>query len=308
MRYKKMMMKKINRITIAFLMAITLSCSTDKSMDSHMPEMVNESITSKGYDNYETESLTANGSPGESSEIPNSDMTDLQSDFNRKMIWNANIEFQVKDVNLSSTKLTEICKLHGGFISNMNMTSTNRRISNRITIRVTNNKFHALISDLKGESIYIDRVDINSNDVTEEFVDIESRLKTKKDVRERYINILRNKTGKIKDVIEAEEAIRRITEEIEAKEGRLRFLKDQVSFSTISVSIYQKVEFSRAPDVYEKSFGDDIADSFGNGWMIITTLILILISIWPFLLIGGVIIFIWRRRVKRKKKKQLIVN
>ena len=67
--------------------------------------------------------------------------------------------------------------------------------------------------------IFLDKEDITSNDVTAEFVDIESRLKTKKEVRNRYITILKTKTGKVKDIIQAEEAIRKITEEIEVKEG-----------------------------------------------------------------------------------------
>lgn len=220
----------------------------------------------------------------------------------RRMIWKASLEFQVEDMEVSSKRISKICEAEGGFISGMNMSSTNYKIQNNVQIRVNNDHFHQLIDKLKGESIYIDNISITSNDVTEEFIDIESRLKTKKEVRDRYINILRKKTGSIKEVIEAEEAIRRITEEIEAKEGRLRFLKDQVNFSTITVSIYQKVEYNRAPEVYEKSFGDDISDSFSNGWQFVTILFLLLINIWPLILAGLIFIIWWRIR---KKKRQV---
>ena len=57
----------------------------------------------------------------------------------------------------------------------------------------------------------------NAKRSTEEFVDIESRLKTKREIRDRYIQILRDKTGSISDVLEAEEAIRTITEELKQK-------------------------------------------------------------------------------------------
>ncbi|MFK8037055.1 MAG: DUF4349 domain-containing protein [Crocinitomicaceae bacterium] len=218
---------------------------------------------------------------------------------NRKMIWKGNLEFQVQNMETSSKKISAICEEEGAFISEMNMSSTNYKIENHVQIRVNNSHFHQLIERLKGESIYTDNISITSNDVTEEFIDIESRLNTKKEVRERYINILRKRTGSIKEVIEAEEAIRRITEEIEAKEGRLRYLKDQVNFSTISVNIYQKVEFNRAPEVYEKSFGDDVSDSFSNGWQFITIVFLVLVNLWPLLLAGIIFIVWWKYRKRR---------
>jgi len=220
--------------------------------------------------------------------------------LNRKMVWKAWAEFQVKDMEASSKKITDLCSKQNAFISGMTMTTNSHRIENTMEIRVKNDGFNDLISQLKAESIYTEKLDIKSNDVTEEFVDIESRLKTKKDVRDRYISILRNKTGSISDVIEAEEAIRRITEEIEAKEGRLRYLKDQVSFSTISLTIYQTVVFERAPDKYEKSYADDMADSFGNGWRFISLLFLGIINIWP-LILGGMIVLIWLKFRKKKK-------
>jgi hypothetical protein len=118
-------------------------------------------------------------------------------------------------------------------------------------------------------------------------------LKTKKEVRERYIDILRNKAGTVKDVIQAEDAIREITEEIEAKEGRLRYLKNQVNLSTITLTIYQKVNFKEEPEIYEKPYFKKFVEALKNGWSIITIVVLFLANIWPILLIIG---FIYLRR------------
>lgn len=296
-------MKFFNSTLLFLFILVTISCNENHSASaSSEPNFVGTNSTTDYKDEAEqsvaselSHSATANTN-GSSGKIPINTVT------NRKMIWRADVEFQVEDMEKSSNKISTICEQEGAFISGMNMTTTNYRISNRMQIRVNSEKFNALIDQLKGESVFMDRIEITSNDVTEEFIDIESRLKTKKDVRERYINILRNKTGSIKDVIEAEEAIRTITEEIEAKEGRLRYLRDQVSLSTITLTIYQKVEFKRAPNVYEKSYGDDVVDSFGLGWRIITTLVLGLVAIWPILLIGIIVLVIWKRK-KRKQQK-----
>ncbi|MFK8044588.1 MAG: DUF4349 domain-containing protein [Crocinitomicaceae bacterium] len=303
-------MKSINTFLSLFFLIFVSSCneanesgrsavesdlaSEDISYNSpEEPGVFESEMDGNTLKSFNTSQSNGSGTPVKKVENPG---------LNRKMIWKAQAEFQVEDMEKSSKNIADLCKKQNAFISEMSMTSNSHRIENNMQIRVKNDGFNDLISQLKAESIYTEKLEIKSNDVTEEFVDIESRLKTKKDVRDRYISILRNKTGSISDVIEAEEAIRRITEEIEAKEGRLRYLKDQVSFSTISLTIYQTVVFERAPDKYEKSYADDMADSFGNGWSFISLLFLGIINIWP-LILGGIIVLIWLRFRKKKQMK-----
>lgn len=236
-------------------------------------------------------------------EVENSSNIDLEKPeipADRKIIWNADLEFQVKNVDESTKEISKLCSKYNAFISHMNLTSSNYEISNRITIRVDNENFNKLINEIKGTSTFIRKVEIKSNDVTEEFIDIESRLKTKKEVRDRYIDILRNRSGEIKDVIAAEDAIRKITEEIEAKEGRLRFLQDKVSQSTIDLEIYQKVDFQSEPETFEKGFFTKAKESLETGWNIIIEILLLLLSIWPIVIIA-IIFIIWRRNWRNKK-------
>lgn len=213
----------------------------------------------------------------------------------RKLIWTADLKFQVKDVDLSTERIQDLCTKNNGAVTAMELTSNPTNVSNMITIRVNNEYFHELVSALKGESIFTDRANVNSNDVTEEYVDIESRLKTKREVRERYVQILRTNTGTISEVIEAEEAIRKITEEIEAKEGRLRYLKDQVAYSTIDVQVYQKVDYIAQPTVYEKPYSEEMGDAFSSGWGEIKAIFIGLVTIWPILLLIFAVSF-WKRR------------
>jgi hypothetical protein len=220
--------------------------------------------------------------------------------INRKMIWTGNLEFQVEHVNNSTDLITGIIKESGGFISDMRLTSNTHEISNSIKIRIENEKFQGLIESLKNESQFIKKIEINSNDVTEEFIDIESRLKTKRDVRDRYIKILNTKTGDVKDVIAAEEAIRKITEEIEAKEGRLRFLKDKVKFSTINLRIYQEVKYTKEPDIYVKSFTEKAGIALTKGWRMVTGFVLFFLTTWPFWIIV-ILLGIWKRKWLKSK-------
>ncbi|ARN76825.1 hypothetical protein BST97_01760 [Nonlabens spongiae] len=226
-----------------------------------------------------------------------------QAPANRKIIWNANLEFQVDDVDDATQNISQLCSKYGAFISHMDLTSSNYEVMNRITIRVDDKNFNKLINDIKGTSTFMRRFEIRSNDVTEEFVDVESRLKTKKEVRERYIDILRNRSGEIKDVIAAEDAIRKITEEIEAKEGRLRYLQDQVSQSTINLEIYQKVDFTEEPETFEKGFFTELKESLQVGWEIVIEIFLLLVKVWPLILIA-IGLLMWRRKWLRRKKSK----
>lgn len=234
-------------------------------------------------------------SPLEAEEMEQSASTEIAEPINRKLIWTADLEFQVKNVDESTRSITQLSKKYDGFISNMELNSNNYRVSNTITLRVKNEHFNALISEIKGEAVFTDRANISSNDVTEEFIDIQSRLKTKREVRERYIEILRTKTGDIKDVIAAEEAIRTITEEIEAKEGRLRYLQNKVDLSTITMEIYETVDYVAEPDRYEKPYSEEMGESFSSGWSAIKAIFLGLITIWPLLLILFGLAF-WKRK------------
>ena len=297
-------MKKINLILIAF--SLLLACNYSSENKDYTNDEIRQEPSGEGY---ETEGLSKEYKPDSKSEFktdgaPNNNikMPNQPNFHNRKMIWTGNLKFQVENVNNSTNKISEIVADKGGFMSNLNLTSTNYQISNNITIRIENNKFHDLIGSLKGESVHIDKEEIKSNDVTAEFVDIESRLKTKKEVRDRYITILRTKTGKIKDIIAAEEAIRQITEEIEVKEGRLRYLKDKVNFSSIHLTIYQKVDYKDEPVIYEKPYSSKIGKSFLNGWKFIQGFFLVLVSIWPLLLILGGVIFWKRKWIFRERK------
>nr|MBP7533897.1 DUF4349 domain-containing protein [Chitinophagales bacterium] len=136
---------------------------------------------------------------------------------------------------------------------------------------------------------------VRTSDVTEEYTDIQTRLKTKRDVMERYVEVLRKKAQKVTDILDAEEKIRVLQEEIEAKEGRLRFLQNQVAYSTLNLEFYQQSTIQSEPNVVSRNFFSDLLEAFVGGWHSILGLIVGLISIWPTLLILVGLYFLFRR-------------
>ena len=212
----------------------------------------------------------------------------------RQIIKTANYRIQVKDVNASSRNANALATKHGGYVSDSELTNSSYETTNTLTIRVPAAHFDSLLDDLGSEAIFTQYKKINSQDVTEEYVDITTRLKTKIEVRDRYVDILRTKAKTLKDVLDAEEQIRIIQEEIEAKEGRLRYLKDQVGMSTIRLELYQSIEYRPEPNAFHESFWSKLVSGLNNGWELMQGLVIGLVSIWPLVLLFG--LFLWKRR------------
>lgn len=267
-----------------------------------------EGATSASVDNYdyeETESslkqemdldqVTApSTSPpppaGESAELPK-----IEQAGNRKIIYTAEARMRVDSLEDALARINRIVELTGGFLSNQEMRDDTYRKTATLTLRLPVNNFTGSVNRILEIGNFLESQSLNSMDVSTEWLDLESRLATKREVRDRYIDILRKRAKKVEDILAAEDKIRRITEEIEAKEGRLRYLRDQVSMSTFTLSIYETQEVREVPPTYVRHFGHEIMDALGNGLYIIKGLLLGVLSIWPLLLLVVPVVWVYRK-------------
>lgn len=213
----------------------------------------------------------------------------------RQLIKTADYRMQVEKVDNSTSNIQAITQEMGGIISNMDFTSTVHQVENNLSILVPNQHFEILLIELSKEAVFVNQKQINTTDVSEEFVDLQARLKTKKEVRDRYTDLLRKKASSIQEVFEAEEKIRVLQEEIESKEGRLKYLQEKVSHSQINLVIYETVLEKEEPTVYQASIGKQFKANLWNGWEIILNIFLAMANIWPLLLLGVGLFFFKRR-------------
>ena len=142
-----------------------------------------------------TESASADGSYQPRPASNNSQKSKKSNPVNekaieRKIIRNAQVNMQVENIQEAFPRIERVVKNFDGYISSSNMKNNSRQISNNIVIRVPNESLDTLLRLVERQSIFINNSSISSTDVTEEFIDIESRLKTKKEVRKRYLDIL----------------------------------------------------------------------------------------------------------------------
>ena len=210
----------------------------------------------------------------------------------RKLIKEGRVRFET--YNLSSTRKTvfEAVKKHEGYVSSDQEFKSPGRKSNTVVIRVPADNFDTFLSDATQGIEKFDSKEINVKDVTEEFLDVQARLKTKKELEQRYIDLL-NEAKNVTEILEIEKQIGQLRSEIESTEGRLKYLQDRVSLSTLTMTFYESI-----PN--ETEFGQKFKNGFKNGWNNLIWFFIMLTNIWPFILIGlGLIIGI---RLYRKRK------
>lgn len=216
-----------------------------------------------------------------------------------KILKDGAIGCELKDYHKDKAAILALIAKHGAYMGSENETKETYRISNDMVIRVSSTQFDALLNGIGDIAANVDFKRITATDVTEEYVDIQTRLKTKKEVEKRYIEFL-SRAKNIEEVLKVENELRVIREEIEAKEGRLKFLNDRVAFSTINLNIYQNFDYSGSVSK-KPGFFNKIGEGIYAGWSGILNFLVMLTYLWPVWLIGGALIVVWLRRRKARK-------
>ena len=213
----------------------------------------------------------------------------------QRIIYTATVRAEVTSLDSALQHIHSLLGRRGGFLASQHRTNSPYELTAELVLRLPADRLQPVLDELPRLAEHIDYQNLDSRNVTEEWVDLESRLQTKRTVRDRYIDILRTRAERVEDILTAEEKIRTITEEIEAQEGRLRYLRDRVSLSTLTLELYQTQEYRETSTAYERGFWSRTGSAFAFGWELIRELVLGLISVWPIVLLLGGLIALWRR-------------
>ena len=149
----------------------------------------------------------------------------------------------------------------------------------------------------------VDYQNIEMQDVTEEFIDVETRLANSRKVEQTYLRLLR-RTTTIEDILKIEQKLGEIRTDIESTQGRLKYLNHQVSLSSINLSIYQKLEYKYISEKSE-GFFQRLIKSIDLGWKGIVIVFLFLIRLWPLWLIILLGWYSWKLYVINRKQRKI---
>ncbi|WP_428658702.1 DUF4349 domain-containing protein [Runella sp.] len=217
----------------------------------------------------------------------------------RQIIRNANVSFQVEEVNKSSKKIEATVNQLGGFISSSEETRTADQLRHSLTARVPAAKLDTFLTLLLKESIYTESKTITSEDVTKRYVDLEARIKAKKVTEEKYLELLK-KARNVDEVLKVEAQLGQIREDRETREAELRELKNDVAMSTVQAFLYQKTESANEPS---SPFYVKIWDSFTEGFTLLSGTFLAFFYILPLLAAFSLIVWLFRRWWRKRKKQ-----
>lgn len=219
------------------------------------------------------------------------------SEYDRKITKTGDINFETKDIVKTKSAIQKQVKALKGYIESDEISTYDERKSNTLTIRIPSSSFDTLINNVAEQATKIDSREVRLSDVTEDYIDLDKRLKTKKELEARYIQLLQKAT-KVEEILKIEEQMGKLREDIESTEGRFRYLNGQVDYSTLNVTFYES-----NPDY---NFWNRIGNGFSNGWETLLTFVVMLANLWAVILLAtGIIFFI---RYWRKKRKNRITN
>lgn len=222
---------------------------------------------------------------------------DLKIPTETQIIRASTLQFETDDLNQTYQNIQKaVVKCMGNLQNDVSGKNESAAFRN-LTIRVPNTNFIAFLDEISKGVNHFDRKEISSEDVTEQYIDLESRMNSKKTLEKRYLQLLQ-KANKVSEIIEIEAKLSEIREEIEAKEGQFKYLKNQIAMSTVTVEMYTNDAMQSGETV---SFFGKICNEIKSGFNSLSSFILGLVSIWPFLVIS-IIIFIF---IKRKFKKKI---
>ncbi|MFT9598328.1 DUF4349 domain-containing protein [Mesobacillus sp.] len=234
----------------------------------------------------------------------------------RMVIYNAEMDIRVINFEKARNALEQKAKAYNGYIvqSNSNRYDGEQQ-SGTMTFRIPQEHFHAFLNDAEGLSVQVNNRHVSGQDVTEEYVDLESRLKSKKAVEARLLDFMKQ-AQKTEDLLKISSDLADVQEQIEQIAGRKKFLENQTALSTVTITLQEnEVPFPKIDNdslntwqKIKKQFADNINILLAAGSGIIVFLvgnlpILILVA-----MIVAAIIYFVRKKTKSGQKNNVDSN
>ncbi|MEM1056594.1 MAG: DUF4349 domain-containing protein [Bacteroidota bacterium] len=211
------------------------------------------------------------------------------------LLRTADLSFRVDDYPEAAAAVPRIVRRFDAYIAGEQEDRSSYRVSNRFEIRVAATEFDSLLAALTPLASEVEARTISVSDVTEEYVDMEARLRARRAVEAQYTALL-SRAGSIEDVLNVQTRLSQVREEIERAEGRLRYLRDRAALSTITLTLF---EASPTGITAGPSFFSRLGDAFGGGWEVLLGFVVAVVAVWPLwllLVVGALGLRAWRRR------------
>jgi hypothetical protein len=278
----------------------------------------------KKADNSSAESTADYAAAVTDSSVVSSSAAGEKKDSKQKFIRTADIKFKVKNVAKSTYAIENAVQKFGGYVTYTNLQSTIHdqiktkisqdstlettkfSVENNISIRVPNTQLDTVIKSIARQIDYLDFRVIKADDVSLKL--LSNQLSQKRSVvnEHRVEKAIDTKGKKINDIMEAENTLATQKEDNDNRKIEHLSLQDQINFSTVTLQLYQNettrqeiTASEKDSDSYKPNLGIQILDALKSGWYILENILVALLHLWPFLLLGFVGYFIYKKYAKK---------
>lgn len=280
----------------ALVLALTVTAcgasSTDKSAGADVTESTE--AVAMPQENLLSEEASGEAGTGDTSGAGTVTLAPgATSESARKIVYTASLELEATDFDAARTSLLTAVEAQGGYLehSSQNGTAEDRDRSLYCTVRVPADNYRAFLESAgkAGNQRYLSE---DANDITAGYVDVEARLAALENQRDR-LNALAEKAETTADLLEIESQLSDVQYEIENYTRQLRAMDDQITYSTVDISLY---EVSALTPATPATFGEKLGQAFGYGWDgfvdFMQGLVLALVYMWPLVVVAVIVVIV----------------
>lgn len=166
-----------------------------------------------------------------------------QAQQSRVIIYTGDISLVVRDTREAASAITDLAAAQSGYVAGSNIYQSDDVPRGSITIRIPAELYQDTMAKLRALAVRVERESSNTQDVTEEFTDLQAR-KANLEVTEEALQELlkeRQRVGSTADILEVYRELTNVRGQIEQIEGRLRYLATQSALSTITINLIPDV-------------------------------------------------------------------
>jgi hypothetical protein len=281
------LVKPLKPLKIVSFLILLLSLSSCGRMVSNESYRLREAVAQE-KEQYKTNAQVSLQQAGENQSIAEA--------ANRKIIRNGELTLEVESPADAERQIGSIADALGGFV----VTSESKQrdtgepgkqyLEVSLVIRVPAAQFQTAFDQIVGTGSRVIQQKKSGQDVTEEFIDLEARIRTQKALELQFLEIMKQAT-KVSDALEVHRQIAEVRTEIEKLEGRKRFLENRASLSTITVSLQSPAAIAVNTSGFRRSVREAVGDGVDVAIAIVLFLIRFVIVMVPIFIL--LILPIW---------------
>ncbi|MEK5205787.1 DUF4349 domain-containing protein [Psychrobacillus sp. FSL H8-0510] len=217
-------------VTISLFVILTACSSSDE-------ELAKMSTEDRASDSAEFETKEEQSVDAEREQESVAEETAAPS--TRMIIHQARISTNVKDLKKAQHNMEQRVKDYGGYIVESNVyLESDETSSGKMIVRIPEKHFETFLSEAEVEASKVLEKNVTGQDVTEQYVDLSSRVKSKSAVEERLLAFMKD-AEKTEDLLKISSDLAKVQEEIEVLVGKIKYLENQTSFSTIELTMFE---------------------------------------------------------------------